>query len=318
MTYQNQPLQTAHHGASARSATQWLADLSQAINLDDDSGMWRLLEQHHDPVEAHHNLATEVARLAYRIADRTRFSEMFLVPVIEPSHGAVLQNKDLWRQADFCLGEALNAWLPPKTPKTVFAGVRPYDWIGTWRPGVLRSHLRSAVPGSRNPKLSFLTEHIDCPKEAPRLGFICMVLTSERGWPQLPEASSLKDNRFKLVAGHALRANERALTPTILTPDRVQFAVTDGLCLWLHLLNEAVPLKGWSATPIVSTPDVVKITLHLDSEEVPWTQFTIRKHQIGLQGLDAVLTMLAAIAPSLDSPMDVPAVKRHVEVIDLT
>lgn len=318
MTNQNQPLHPAQPLAGAKSPTQWLADLSQAINGDDDPSLWRLLAQHHDPVEAHHNLATEVSRLAYRIADRTRFSEMFLVPVIEPSQGAVVQNKELWRQADYCLGEALNTWLPPKTPKTVFAGVRPYDWIGTWRPSVLRSHLRSAVPGSRNPKLSFLTEDIDLPQEAPRLGFICMVLTSERGWPHLPEANSLRDNRFKLVTGHALRANERALAPTILTPDRLQFAVTDGLCLWLHLLNEAVPIKGWSVMPIASTPDVVKITLQLDSEEVPWTQFTIRKHQIGLQGLDAVLAMLTAIAPSIDTPMDLPSAQRNVAAIDLT
>lgn len=303
---------------NAATAAQWQTELSQAISLDDDSSVWRLLDQHHDPVEAHHSLATQVARLAYRIADRTRFSELFLVPVIEPSHGAVLQNSELWRQADHCLGEALDAWLPPKTPKTVFAGVRPYDWIGTWRPAVLRSHLRSAVPGSAHPKLTFLTEHIDCPKEAPRLGFICMVLTSATGWPQLPEVNSLRDNRFKLVAGHAMRAHEHSMAPTVLTPDRVQYAVADGLCLWLHLLNEAVPLKGWSASPIASTPDVVRITLQLESTDVPWTQFTIRKHQIGLQGLDAVLQMLTALAPCLDSPMDLPLPARRLEVVDLT
>ena len=67
---------------NAATAAQWQTELSQAISLDDDSSVWRLLDQHHDPVEAHHSLATQVARLAYRIADRTRFSELFLVPVI--------------------------------------------------------------------------------------------------------------------------------------------------------------------------------------------------------------------------------------------
>lgn len=289
---------------AARASSHWNMELVRAIDQNDDHGMWRLLEQHHDQVAAHHTLATQVARLAYRVADKTRFSEMFLLPVIEPSHGIVLKNAGLWRQADHCIGEALDGWLPSRTPKTVFAGVRPYDWIGTWQPHVMRSHLHSTVPGALKPTLKFLTEEVELPTHAPRLGFVCMVLTSERGWPLLPEANSIRDNRFKLVVGHALRAAESTPAPVVLTPDRVQFAVTDGLCLWLNQLNEAVPISGWSVVPIAASPDVVKVTLKLDSEEVPLTQFTIRKHQIGLQGLDAVLQMLTAIADPLDTPMD--------------
>ena len=120
-----------------------------------------------------------------------------------------------------------------------------------------------------------------------------------------------------MINGPTHRAVVAIGTPD-LTPDRVQYAVADGLCLWLHLLNEAVPLKGWSASPIASTPDVVRITLQLESTDVPWTQFTIRKHQIGLQGLDAVLQMLTALAPCLDSPMDLPLPARRLEVVDLT
>ena len=37
-----------------------------------------------------------------------------------------------------------------------------------------------------------------------------------------------------------------------------------------------------------------------------------------LQGLDAVLQMLTALAPSLDSPMDLPLPARRLEVVDLT
>lgn len=72
-----------------------------------------------------------------------------------------------------------------------------------------------------------------------------MALTNDRGWPQLAEVNTLRDNRFKTVVSHAL-IEDIALPPTVLTPDRVQFAVTDGLCLWLHLLNEAVQSSaGW-------------------------------------------------------------------------
>lgn len=299
-------------------ANHWLAELSHALQAGDDPGLWRLMSEHEDQAEAHHRLATQVARLAYRMGDRPRFCELFLVPVIETGHGSVLGNQNLWRQADICMGEALDGWLPPKTYKTVFTGVRPYDWIGTWRPGVLRSHLTSTVPGVRHDKLTFVTEDVVCPSDAPRLGFICMALTSERGWPQLSEVNTLRDNRFKTVVSHALTDTKEAVAPMVLTPDRVQFAVTDGLCLWLHLLNEAVPILGWMAQPVASTPDVVKITMKLDSEQVPMTQFTIRKHQIGLQGLDAVLVMLTTLAPTIDTPMDLPRPVTKVNALDLT
>lgn len=304
-------------GASGPSA-QWLTDLNDAIQSGDEPGLWQLLEQHRDPVEAHHCLADQVARIAYAIGDRYRFSEMFLIPVIEAPGTAVLEEDALWRSADHCISEALNIWLAPKTRKTVFARVRPYDWIGTWRPGVLRCHLQSTVPGVKVKQVQFLTETIDCPEEAPRLGFICMVLTSERGWPQLPAADTLRDNRFKSVVSFALQKREGDAGPTILTPDRMQYSVTDGLCLWLHMVNEAVPITGWSAAPLAASPDVVKITLAFEHDKVPHTQFTLRKHQVGLEGVEAVLAMLRDIAPMLDTPMDVPVAARISRTLDLT
>jgi hypothetical protein len=304
-------------GASA-SSPQWLTDLNDAIQSGDDLGLWRLLDQHRDPVEAHHRLVRQVARLAYKVGDHTRFSEMFLVPIIEYAGTQVLDEDVVWRAADHCIGEALNIWLAPKTRKTVFAGIRPYDWIGTWRPGVLQCHLHSTVPGRQQKQVQFLTETIDCPAEAPRLGFICMVLTGERGWPQLPPADTLRDNRFKSVLSFALQKRDGAAGPMVLTPDRVQFAVTDGLCLWLHMVSQAVPIIGWSAAPLAASPDVVKITLAFEHDEVPHTQFTVRKHQVGLEGLECVLSMLREIAPMLDTPMDLPRSRKISRTLALT
>lgn len=297
---------------------QWLTDLNQAIQAGNDLDLWRVIEQHRDPVEAHHKLATQVARLAYVVGDRSRFSEMFLVPVIESAGTRLLEEDKLWRQADQCVGEALDSWLPARTRKTVFAGIRPYDWIGTWRPGVLRCHLHSTVPGGLNKKVTFLTETIDCPEDTPLLGFICMVLTSERGWPQLPAADTLRDNRFKSVVAYALQSHPKSTPPTVLAPDRMQFSVTDGLCMWLHLLNEAVPIKGWTAAPLAVSPDVVKVTLAFDHEVTPYSQFTIRKHQIGLEGVRSVLTMLQSIAPTFDTPMDMPRSAAVSRTLSLT
>lgn len=300
------------------SSIEWLTHLNDAIQAGDDTVLWQLLAQHGDQAEAHHKLATQIARLAYLVGGKPRFSEMFLVPVIDTQSGRVVDNEAAWKHASYCIGEALDSWLPSKVRKTVFGGIRPYDWVGTWRPGILRSHLHSTVPGGVVKTATFLTETIDLPDDAPRLGFVCMVLTADRGWPQLPAADTLRDNRFKAVVGMALQPGERAEAPTVLAPDRMQFAVADGLCLWLHMLHDAVPITGWSVTPLAASPDVVKVTLALESESVRYTQFTLRKHQIGLEGVEAVLAMLHSMAPTIDAPMDMPPRDTHARTVPLT
>lgn len=300
------------------TSIEWLTNLNDAIQAGDDNGLWQLLEQHGDQVEAHHKLATQIARLAYLVGGKPRFSEMFLVPVIDGPSGRVVDDTAAWKQATYCIGEALDSWLPSKVRKTVFDGIRPYDWVGTWRPAILRSHLHSTVPGGTVKQASFLSENIELPDEAPKLSFICMVLTAERGWPQLPAADTLRDNRFKAVVGMALQPRERAEPATVLAPDRMQFAVADGLCLWLHMMHQAVPITGWMATPLAASPDVVKVTLALDSESVRYTQLTLRKHQIGLEGVEAVLTMLQSMAPTIDAPMDMPQPRKQSRTVLLT
>ncbi|MBC5767584.1 hypothetical protein [Ramlibacter albus] len=296
--------------------SKWLVDVQAALQSGDDGALWRLVDQHHDPAVAHHSVATLAARISYRVEGRARFSEMFLLPVIDQPGGKVIGDAVAFQNADFCINEALDGWLPPKTRKTVFRGVRPYDWIGAWRPTVLQGHLHSTVPGSELTKLNFLTETIELPPDVPRLGFVCMVLTSERGWPQLPPVDTLRDNRFKSVVSFALQ-NGKSAAPVVLPPDRMQCAVPDGICLWLHQMHQVVPITGWIALPLQASSDVVKITLALASEDVPFSQFTLRKHQLGMQGLDEVLAMLNALAPMLDQPMDIPS-KRAMTTLDLT
>jgi hypothetical protein len=114
----------------------------------------------------------------------------------------------------------------------------------------------------------------------------------------------MADKRLRDVVGFALHHAQHAAAPTVLTPDRVQFAMVDGVCLWLTELDQTNKILGWSATPIANSADVIKIALRLDSEQVPLTQFTVRKHQIGLRGLNDVLQVLTSLAPVMDVPRD--------------
>jgi len=73
-----------------------------------------------------------------------------------------------------------------------------------------------------------------------------------------------------------------------------------------------------AAWKLAASPDVLKIPLALDREGVRYTQFTMRKHQIGLDGVQGVLTMLQSLAPTMDAPMDLPQRHQNARTVPLT
>ena len=278
----------------------WQSDLDAAIRLNDDECMWAIIAAQKDQKAAHEALATLVPRLAYKIDGSTRYSEFLAVPVIEKPGSGLIGNAKLWATAVHTICDALDAWVPGGIYKTIFNDIRPYDWVGVWRPEVTRGHLTRILPGANGDKMTMTTQPIVLPKEAPRLGLICFVATADQGWPVLPVADTLKDQRFQQVVSFALTDHNLEHAPAILAPGRIQFAIPDGIRLWLRDLNNAVGIKAWSASPIMITPDVVTVTLNLDSDEVPTTQFTVLKHQTGMQGLEDIMKTLEHLAPMVE------------------
>jgi hypothetical protein len=289
----------------------WQIELDDAIRRHDENSMWALVARQADQFAAQEAMATLVSRLAYRINSRTRFCEMFLLPIIGPAGCEVIGSDAAWKAASFAVGDALDRWRPRMATKTVFHGVRPFDFVSAWSPAVLRSHLYRTVPGNDQGSVTSLTEESTLPDESPRLGFLCMVLTSELGWP-VCSTGTLADLRLRRVVAFALQEALHQPAPIVFSPDRVQFAFVDGVCRWLSELDSVSKLRGWSATPVASSVDVVKVTLHLESDQVPMTQFTLRRHQIGLRGLNEVLQRLMSLAPLVDAAHDAPMPRRSL------
>jgi len=300
------------------SRAQWGIDVDRAILEGDDASLWRVISAAPDQDAAMQELADRIPRLIYNHRGQVHLSELFLVPVLATGAAAQLfADKGAWRSAANCIEDTCRSWFG-RTPARLklFPYVRPYDWLGTWRPSVLRSHLLATVPGQQLPRADFLTEVIDLPEAAPRLGFLALVLTTRAGWLNLPEVDATQDARFKLVVSSALQAQaEHPLTT--LTPERVQFAVSDGLCRWLQELHAVVPIEGWMVTLQPTAPDVVRVTLRLDDKAVPFSQFTMRNHQLGTFGIAEVIEKLANLAQMMDQPMDTAPRSQRV-VMDLT
>lgn len=297
-------------------ANNWNDQLDDAIRNNDMTTMWNLVDSHVDQAEANRLLVDRIPRVAYQLNNRTYFNEMFLMPVVVHGGSDAIENPDCWRQAYHCIDDVLTTWLPKNTFKMVFHGLRSYDHVGTWQPAVIRRHLQRAIPMESGGKISYSFERIQLPEKAPRLGFASMVLTTKTGWPELPEANTLRDVRLQKVISYALHntAESGIAAPVVLPPDRFKFALSDGFGLWLDQLYQFSRILGWGVSLRPHSADVVLVTLRLD-DECEWTQFAIRKHQLGNDGLNDVISLLQAMAPNIEHPNDMPPVKKENAVL---
>lgn len=285
----------------------WMQDLERAVVTVDEGAIWTLMDAQASNEEAHNLLAERVSRMAFNKNGVNAYCELFMMPVIVPASLKVFETTEPWKASREQIKKSLEAWFPQKARFTVFSNLVPMDWVTTWTPAVLRAHLQQLIPGYQKAPVTFQTAQIQLPESAPRLGFVVIGLTSLRSWPELGAVDALADRRLKetvkftlqLAAGNHLGADAPA--PTVYTPERVQFAVTDGICQWLLQLHEATGISGWTVMPSLASRDVVKISLQLNDEKTFYSQFTVRLHQIGTQGLQDILVVLKSLAPMLDS-----------------
>jgi hypothetical protein len=295
---------------AAPNQKSWIDQLDEAVSNTDEPAIWRLMDEQSSNDSAHEALTSMVSRLAYAHQERTVFCELFMLPVITLQGCNVINDTQVWKGVRNQVREALGNWFNDDGRTTLFDDIAPMDWVTTWRPGVLRAHLERLIPGIGKVRASFTTEQVLLPDEAPRLGFVVIGRSTHKGWRELPSSNGSMDKRLKDVVKYCLQiqapspSSFMAPAPIVLVPERIQFAITDGISLWLSKLNETVGIAGWTVMPSLATRDVVKVTLKLRSKQVELTQFTLRLHQIGTQGLSDVLSMLQQIAPMLDMPVD--------------
>lgn len=279
----------------------WTRDLEEAIGRNDDRAVWQLIALQHDQEDAHDALATRMSRLRYRMAGQMHFAEMFMIPVItEGSNQPNLKDRTRWMSANYAIHEGLDIWKPRRDKLNLSSGFVPLDQMTLWKSEILRKRLLNTVPGQNHEGVKLVVEDIDLPPGAPRLWFLQFVLTSEESWPRVPVYDLRMDERLQQVVRFAITGHGED-APFVLPPESVQNSMADGVCMWLLKLSTQIGIKGWSAVPGVSTPDIIKITLAFAGEEQHLTQFFLRRHQLGAQGLNDCLTMLQGLAPMLDT-----------------
>lgn len=238
----------------------------------------------------------QATRVAFRHCHALRFAELFLVPVIGTTRELPLGDAQRWKWAEEPIANALGGWLGADARTAVFSRLYPYEWISSWPAAALRAHVLSTVPGVTPTRLTFPTQARDLPQEAPRLVFICVVVTATRGWPELPARG---EDRFRRIAALALQG-PREPAPIVLSPSAPATAILDGLILWLQELDRAAPIKGWTVKVPGPASDVIKVTLEFRRPKGRLMQFVVRRNQIGEDGVRHLLATLHEIAPILE------------------
>jgi len=289
----------------------WRIRLDEAVHRVDEGEIWQIMATHQSE-QAQSVLADIVSRMAYEHLGKTVYCEIFMMPIIQMAQGTgPIGDAQVWASIHKPVTEAIKRWFPPENQVVLFDNVVPLDWVTTWTPKILRYHLHRLIPNSSRKVVEFVSEDIDLPAHSPRLGFVNMVCTNRYRYPEVPAVDTQRDDRLKSVVKYSIEMATSTIgttaLPEVLVPERVQISVADGVCLWLQALNDKVGIEGFALHQSLHTIDVVKVTLKLRDEDVPKTQFALRIHQIGSQGLQDIITVLQSLAPNLEVPADYTA-----------
>lgn len=285
--------------------TAWVRRLALAVEKVDQTAIWGLMNQHLGNEMAQQLLADEVSRSTADTAKGLEVTELYLVPVVAPSNSGVFSSPEVWTYANSTLQGLISDWFGAGHRIKILDRVFPMEWVAAWDPADLRRVLALATQGSSGPLPVASHSQIPLPLAAPRLGFIAMTVSAVGRWPCTPPESR-NDVRFAEIARHTLcmASESTGLTPThlpaVLTPDRMQYAFTDGVCLWVRMLHERIGIVGWHIQPTTVKQDSVNILVHLADEMLPVTYITLRLHQIGAAGFQDIVAQLWMCAPNLD------------------
>jgi hypothetical protein len=283
----------------------WLQHLIQAVEQENQTAIWSLMDEHIGNEIAQQLLADEVCRTAAPSQNGTTHTELYLVPVIAPNNCAIFNSREAWDLANLTMQGLIANWFGQYHRIQILDRIFPMEWIAAWDPSDLRRVLGHAKPGSAGPLPVISHALVGLPHSAPRLGFIAMTVTAQGHWPAVPPESR-DDVRFADIARHTLcmasEANGVAPIelPAVLTPDRMQYAFADGACLWVRMLHERIGILGWHVQPTAVKQDSVNILLQLAHDQVPVTFITLRLHQIGAAGFQEVVAQLGMCAPNMD------------------
>lgn len=187
----------------------------------------------------------------------------------------------------------LTEWMDLRYSITSFQVPLHYQEICMWGPSVMRSRLDQLIKknaGSVGLEPDF---NFQLPEDAPNLSFLVTAVHSTMEWASLPAENAQGDLELTSKISGALQYCAGSPADIqVLTPNFSAEAIRTGLIGWMSALHSQCGIGKWDVTPVAQD----MVILHLEvGDQGAMSQIPLRAHQIGLDGIQDVLTHVATI-----------------------
>jgi hypothetical protein len=287
-------------------------EMVRAINRGDHEAIWRLYQQAPDQEQYLDWLANLVGNRNQNYPHRrdpsrmtTWHQSLIAAPIVVcPDRWKVPPPPQVDRPATASLLGPVQAWLGQGQEAGLMTPLIPYADLCRWSPLTQQEYLADMAKSSHAGPAPWLDVAPQLNPEMPQLSFL---VGSAQRWlaqPQLPQpgSSAELDLRERLAASAAYMLHRPVGTLDVRAPMIFQEAVLQGLLAWLTALAQHCAFRSWQLHPAGS--DLVWLELTGPDPQQPAQAIPLRRHQLGLHGLDLIAEQLhREIGPAATSPL---------------
>jgi hypothetical protein len=275
-------------------------DLARAITRADHEAIWQLYQQVPDQAQYLDWLADLAGNRSQDYPHRrdpSRMSTwrqtMIAAPIVVcPDHWKVSPPPQTDRAAAASLLLPIQAWLGQGQEAGLVAPLVPYADLCRWSPLTQQEYLADMAKSSHAGPAPWLNVAPQLSPELPQLSFL---VGSAQRWlacPQLPQPGSRGELnlRERLAASAAYMLHHPVQALEVRAPMIFHQGVLEGLLAWLTALADHCAFRSWQLHP--AQHDLVWLELTGTDMQQAAQIIPLRRHQIGLHGLDLIVEQL--------------------------
>lgn len=129
---------------------------------------------------------------------------------------------------------------------------------------------------------------------APTLHFLIGCLTRMDAWPQLQSLGADQPDESQWTSILRAELGDEDCVVHVGEADFAQFAIETGIKSWLTAMHNTSPFDRWDVIP--QPNDRVDLCIALQDTRRPYMYIPLRTYQLGVTGVERVLTHLSGLA----------------------
>ena len=301
--YQERSIPTFVEDSIEIPALTVIQTLGEALRTRNEALIWEVARNTPSQGLFFNELLNQVGFSTYELGNRPRnhrqYCTLLMMPVILPAHAAALvDDPGVLSRVIKALHPWISEWYDG-VGLTMYNTLSGYEEIASWTPSIMRERLEHLTTGVK-PKLINPADYpIGLPEIAPRLAYVVLASQQPLEFPGQPELSPVKDaTLLAQVSGFLDVHSPTEAGPRVraLLPDLASRSIADGLVAWITALQTELGIGAWDANPVSQNTVILELGL---GDEGHTCQLPLHAHQIGLDGVDRVLSCVSAAAHAM-------------------